>query len=84
MPIYRLAIEHGDTLWITAHDERGAIELASAHVAGEALEHAAAVQLTHDADETVILRATTNQWLAAAQDRGIDDRAVRASATADA
>ena len=70
MAVYRLEIERGDTLWVTAHDERGAIELASAHVAGEALKEATPVQLTHDADETLILRARAGQWSAAAQDQG--------------
>ena len=32
MPVYRREIEHGDTLWVTAHDEQGAIEMASSHL----------------------------------------------------
>ena len=67
MPVYRLEIDRGDTLWVTAHDNRGALEITSAHIAAEALGDGTPVQLTHDADETLILRAPAGQWPAAAQ-----------------
>ena len=34
MSVYRLEIDRGETLWVTAHDEPGEIEVASAYVAG--------------------------------------------------
>ena len=62
-PVYRLEIDRGDTLWVTAHDDRGAIELASAHVAGETkLEEATSVKLTHYSGEMMILRAAAGKW----------------------
>ena len=65
MPVYRLEIDCGDTLWVTAHDEQGAIELAAAHVGEEpALDKGTIVQLKHDNDEALVLRAAAAQWLA--------------------
>ena len=62
MPVYRLEIERGDTLWVTAHDERGAIEMASAHLGEEPALEKTMVQLKHDADDALILRAMAGQW----------------------
>ena len=67
MPVYRLEIERGDTLWVTANDDRGALEMTSAHIAAEAIDAGTPVQLTHDADETLILRAPAAEWCVAAQ-----------------
>ncbi|VVB42615.1 protein of unknown function [Beijerinckiaceae bacterium RH AL1] len=68
MPVYRLEIERGDTLWVTAHDERGAIQMASAHILDEtALAEGALVQLKHDRDNTLVLRAYAGQWATAAR-----------------
>ena len=69
MPVYRLEIERGDTLWVTAHDERGAIEMASAHLGEEPALEKTMVQLKHDADDALILRAMAGQWPPASANR---------------
>ncbi len=68
MPAYRLEIERGDTLWVTADDEQGAIEISSAHIADEvALTEHTSIKLMHDADDTLILRAVAAKWSARAR-----------------
>jgi hypothetical protein len=69
MPVYRLEIEGVETLWITAHNERGALDLASAHIeGGTALEQSAIVQVVRDSDDAVVLKCAAGEWVASARE----------------
>lgn len=63
MPVYRLEIERGGTLWVMAHDDQGALEMALAHIIDETtLEEDASVQLRRDEDDTVVMQAAAKVW----------------------